>query len=472
MVAREKERKQFDDLVKAKVSDFVVVYGRRRVGKTYLIREHFKQQFSFYTSGLANSSTQKQLVSFYSSLQEYNTENIEIEIPKTWFEAFQSLRKILTKNKSKKKVIFIDELPWFDTQKSSFLSAIEHFWNSWASARKDILLITCGSSASWMINKLINNKGGLHNRVTQKMKIVPFTLAECELYLKWKKINFSRYQIVEMYSVLGGIPYYLNGLEKGLSVTQNINKMCFNEDGMMVNEFQNLYASLFKNSEIHVEIITALAKKSKGLTRNDIISTAKIPNGGGTTKVLNELVECGFARRYYQFDKKNKDCIYQLTDFYSLFYLKFIKDNKKAVADFWINGIDNPMRRSWSGYAFEQVCLMHLPEIKHKLGISGMMTSEASWRSSSSENGAQIDLLIDRRDQVVNLCEMKFSINEFTINKKYEMELRNKIGTFRSETKTKKAVFLTLITTFGVKQNEYYGDLVQNEINMNDFFNN
>ena len=470
MVAREKERKQFDALVKAQVSDFVVVYGRRRVGKTFLIREHFKQQFAFYTAGLANSNLQQQLISFYSSLQEYNTTNLTIEIPNTWFEAFQSLRKVLIKNRSKKKVVFIDELPWFDTQKSFFIAALEHFWNSWASARKDILLITCGSSASWMINKVLNNKGGLHNRVTKKMKIEPFTLSECEQYLKWKNINFNRYQIIEMYSVLGGIPFYLNTLEKGLSITQNINELCFSDDGILKNEFNNLYASLFKNSENHVAIVTALATKSKGLTRNEIIITAKITNGGGTTKVLNELVECGFVRRYYQFDKKNKDCIYQLTDFYSLFYLKFIKDNKNAVKDFWINAIDNPMRRSWSGYAFEQVCLMHLPEIKTKLGISGIMTSEASWRSSDSENGAQIDLLIDRRDQVINLCEMKFSINEFKIDKKYEMELRNKIGTFRSETKTKKAVFLTMITTFGIKQNDYYGDLVQNEITINDLF--
>ncbi len=470
MVAREKERKQFNDLVKAQVSDFVVVYGRRRVGKTFLIREHFKQQFAFYTAGLANSNMQQQLVSFYSSLQEYNTANITIEIPTTWFEAFQSLRKVLIKNRSKKKVVFIDELPWFDTQKSYFIAALEHFWNSWASARKDILLITCGSSASWMINKVLNDKGGLHNRVTKKIKIEPFTLSECEQYLKWKNINFNRYQIIEMYSVLGGIPFYLNGLEKGLSIAQNINELCFSDDGMLKNEFNNLYASLFKNSENHVAIVTALAKKSMGLTRNEIIVTAKITNGGGTTKVLTELVECGFVRRYYQFDKKNKDCIYQLTDFYSLFYLKFIKDNKNAVKDFWINAIDNPMRRSWSGYAFEQVCLMHLPEIKTKLGISGIMTSEASWRSSDSENGAQIDLLIDRRDQVINLCEMKFSINEFKIDKKYEMELRNKIGAFRSETKTKKAVFLTMITTFGIKQNDYYGDLVQNEITINDLF--
>lgn len=470
MVAREKERAKFDELVNANQSDFVVVFGRRRVGKTYLVREHFEQKFTFYAVGLPNSTTRKQLINFYGCLQKYNTNNIDIPIPKNWIEAFESLKKILTRNKSRKKVIFIDELPWFDTSKSHFLSALEHFWNSWASARKDILLITCGSAASWMINKIINNRGGLHNRVTHRMKIVPFTLSESEKLLKANQVVCSKYQIVEMYSVFGGIPFYINAIEKGLSMQQNINKICFSDDGILKNEFDNLYASLFKNSENHIEIINSLSKKAKGMTRSEIIAAAKIPNGGGTTKVLDELVECDFIRKYYQFDKKNKDCIYQLTDFYSLFYLKFIKDNKQAVNNFWLNAIDNPKRRSWTGYAFELVCLLHTEKIKEKLGIGGILTSEASWRSSDKENGAQIDLLIDRRDQVVNVCEMKFSINEFTIDKKYEMELRNKIGTFKNETKTRKAVFLTMITTFGVKNNEIYGGLVQNQIIMDDLF--
>jgi AAA+ ATPase superfamily predicted ATPase len=470
MIGRDKEQKALNDFLKSKTSEFVVVYGRRRVGKTYLIREHFKTDFTFHTTGLANTTLQLQLLNFYSCLQQYNTSDAEIPIPKNWFEAFQLLKTLLTNSNAKKKVVFIDELPWFDTPKSYFISALEHFWNSWASGREDILLITCGSAASWMLNKLINNKGGLHNRVTQRMKIVPFTLKECELFLKSKNIYYNRYQIVEMYSILGGIPYYLNTIEKGLSITQNIDKICFTENGLLKNEFDNLYASLFKNAENHIAIITALAKKTKGLTRNEIITTGKITNGGGTTKVLEELVESGFIRKYIPIDKKTKDSIYQLTDFYSLFYLKFIKDNKQANENFWINAIDNPLHRSWSGYAFEQVCLMHLPEIKTKLGISGILTSEASWRSASSDNGAQIDLLIDRRDQVVNLCEMKFSINEFTVDKKYATELRNKIGTFKTETKTKKAVFLTMITTFGIKQNEYSLGLIQNELTIEDLF--
>ena len=469
MVARIKERERLNDLEAAKVSDFVVVYGRRRVGKTFLIREHFAQKFAFYAAGLANTSTRKQLLNFHTSIQKFNTKNLKIETPKNWYEAFQSLEKILAANRCKKKVIFIDELPWFDTSRSGFLSALEHFWNSWASARTDILLITCGSAASWMITKILNNKGGLHNRVTQRMKIEPFTLSECKEYLASKNIQYNHYQMVEMYSILGGIPYYLNLLKKGLSITQSIDELCFSDDGELKNEFNNLYASLFKKAESHVQIILALATKTKGLTRKEIIDFSKIPNGGGTTKVLDELVECGFIRRYFQFDKKNKDCLYQLVDFYSLFYLKFIKNNKLATAGYWIKAIDNPAKRAWSGYAFEQVCLMHTTEIKQKLGISGVLTTESSWRSKDAENGVQIDLLIDRRDQVVNLFEIKHSISEFVIDKKYDMEIRNKIGTFQVETKTRKAVWMTMITTFGLQKNMYAMN-IQNELTLEDLF--
>ena len=272
-----------------------------------------------------------------------------------------------------------------------------------------------------------------------------------------------------MYSILGGIPYYLDLLKKGLSITQSIDALCFANDGELKNEFDNLYASLFKKAESHVQIILALATKTKGLTRKEIIDFSKIPNGGGTTKVLDELVSCGFIRRYFQFDKKNKDCLYQLVDFYSLFYLNFIKNNKSATAGYWLKAIDNPAKRAWSGYAFEQVCLMHTRQIKEKLGISGVMTTESSWRSKNLQNGAQIDLLIDRRDQVVNLIEIKHSISEFIIDKKYDMELRNKIGTFRSKTKTQKAVWLTMITSYGLQPNPYAMN-VQSELTLEDLF--
>jgi uncharacterized protein len=469
LIGRTREKDILKKIVQSDSSEFIVIYGRRRVGKTFLIREYFKNKFHFQITGLADANTKQQLANFQTTLSKY-TQNTPKRNTKNWFEAFQELITYLESVKDKKKIVFIDELPWLDTPKSNFISALEHFWNSWASARKDIILIGCGSAASWIINKLINNKGGLHNRVTQKIKLSPFSLHECELFLKSRNIQLNRYQIVELYMAMGGIPYYLNAISPGLSASQNIDQLFFSEDGLLKNEFNNLYASLFKNADNHVQIIEALSKKAQGLTRETLLKAAKIPNGGGATKVLAELEASGFIRKYIPFNKKNRESLYQLNDFYSLFYYKFIHHNKLAKENYWTNAIDSPAHRAWSGYAFEQVCLAHVFQIKKALGIHGIQSVEASWVSKNEQNGAQIDLLIDRRDHIINICEIKFSINPFVIDKKYAAVLQNKIGVFKTETQTRKAIFLTMISTYGLKSNEYSLGFVQNSITPNDLF--
>ncbi len=469
MVGRENERTLFQNILKSGSSEFVAVYGRRRVGKTYLIREVFNNNFHFHLTGMAKASLRQQLMNFHTALKKRSPEK-NFPVPATWFEAFQQLIEYLENSTDDRKVIFIDELPWIDTAKSNCISALEHFWNSWASARKDVVLIVCGSAASWMLNKLINNTGGLHNRVTKKIKLLPFTLKECELFLAEKKFNWNRYQLVEAYMAMGGIPYYWNSLEPGYSAAQNIDKLFFSANGLLREEFQNLLASLFKNPANHVPIVEALGTKAKGLSREEIIKHAKWVSSGTATKAINELEASGFIRKYVPFNKKAKESIYQLIDHYSLFYLRFIKDNKSATENFWINAIDSPLHRTWSGYSFEMVCLLHSHQIKKKLGIHGIRSTEGSWRSKDAKKGAQIDLVIDRKDETITICEMKFSINPFTIDKKYAETLRNKIGTFRTETKTRKAVMLTMITTYGLEENEYSQGLIQNDLTMDCLF--
>ncbi len=450
-------------------SEFVAVYGRRRVGKTFLIRSAFEQGFTFQVTGLGNANLVQQLTNFHISLQKADS-TFQHPQANNWLSAFQQLIGYLENVDTPKKYIFIDELPWFDTQGSGFIQALEHFWNSWASARTDIILLVCGSAASWMLNKLINNKGGLHNRVTKRLKVVPFTLNECELFLQSKNSILDKYQIIQLYMVLGGIPFYWDEVSLSQSATQNIERICFSENGLLRREFHNLFSSLFKNPERHLSIVNFLAQKAKGLTRDDIINGTKLANAGSTTRLLDELEESGFIRKYTPFGKKSRNSLYQLVDFYTLFYLKFINGTSVVDQNIWINSIDSPKHRAWSGYAFEQVCLCHLQQIKQGLGISGIQTATSAWRSSSSEQGTQIDLVIDRRDQVINLCEMKFSINPFTIDKKYAVELQNKVGIFKAETGTRKSVFLTMITTFGLQTNSYSAGLVQNDISMETLF--
>jgi hypothetical protein len=411
-----------------------------------------------------------QLLHFSSSLQKY----APLPYPKTstWLEAFERLIHLLSNKKQKgKKVIFMDEMPWMDTPRSGFVQALEFFWNAWASAQKDILLIVCGSASSWIMNKLIRNHGGLHNRITHQIHLRPFNLKECEDYFQKNNIVFDRHQIVENYMIFGGIPYYLSLMQKQFSMSQCVDHICFAEKGILRSEFDNLYASLFRNHESHVKIVTLLSKKAKGLTREEIIKGTRIPNGGGITNTLKELELCGFIRQYKAFGKKERQSLFQLTDFFTLFYFNFMSNNKYNNEHYWTNCIENARHRAWSGYAFEQVCLAHLPQIKKKLGISGVLTNTTSWRSNEADNGAQIDLVIERNDRVINLCEMKYVKEPFIIDKKMDENLRNKRAAFRNETKTTKALHFTMISTFGVKRNEYWGN-IQSEVTMDNLFEN
>lgn len=469
LIGRKDELSILKSLLTSNKSEFVAVYGRRRVGKTFLIRWAFNQNFTFQVTALANAKLAQQLTNFHVALQKVYP-IVESTPATNWFTAFQQLTEYIEKVEETRKIIFFDELPWFDTHGSGFIQVLEHFWNSWASARDDIILIVCGSAASWMINKLINNRGGLYNRVTMRLKLVPFTLNECELYLQSKNSVLDRYQIIQLYMVLGGIPFYWDEVVPGKSAVQNINDICFSVNGLLRNEYPNLFRSLFNNYRKHEEIINALTKKAKGLTREELIDSTGLPNAGSTTRLLMELEESGFIRKYIPFGKKIRNSLYQLVDFYSLFYLQFIKNVLPADQNNWHTFIDSPKYRAWSGYAFEQVALCHLPQIKHALGISGVQTSVSSWRSMLKSQGAQIDLVIDRRDHVINLCEMKYSINPFFISKKYAEELRNKIGVFRQETSTRKSVFITMITTFGLQTNSDYAGLVQNDLTMDLLF--
>lgn len=470
VVGREKEIETLRRLMDSPKSEFLAVYGRRRVGKTFLLREFFQYQFDFQIAGLANADTAQQLFNFYTALARQSTLLYEAP-PVNWLVAFQRLIDHLElREPGKKKVVFFDEMPWLDTKGSDFVMALEHFWNSWASNRKDVLLIACGSAASWMMSTLINNPGGLHNRVTHKMKIEPFCLRETEQMLERKNCVLDRYQIIQLYMVLGGIPYYLDAVKPDMSATQNIQALLFNKTGLLVNEFFNLYRSLFKKHEIYEKVVEVLSTKRYGLRRSDITQLSGIASGGTLTKVLADLEESGFIRSYGSMDDKNKNTVYRLSDYYTAFYFQFLKDNAYKGENAWLNFLDHPAHRAWEGFTFEQICLDHVPQIKRALGIQGVLSKEAAWKGGTEDRSAQIDLLIDRRDQVINLCEAKFSLGVFEINKDYADKLRAKIQVFKTATQTRKSVFLTMITTYGIEKNKHAAALVQNEVTMGDLF--
>jgi len=468
IAGREYEINLLQRLYSSNQSEFIAMYGRRRVGKTFLIREFFADKFVFEVAGLSNSGTKDQLANFNFSLNRNNLGE-RFTIAKNWLETFEQLMVYVDRSPQKRKLIFFDEMPWMDTPRSGFLTALEHFWNGWACERKDIVLIVCGSASSWIINKLINNHGGLHNRLTRIIHLKQFTLRECEQYFQLRKMVLSRYHIAECYMAMGGIPYYLSKMEKGLSVAQNIDRMFFAESSELRYEFKNLYSSLFRNSTDYLQVVAALSKKMKGLSRNEIVETTKVTSGGGLTEVLQNLEYCGFIRSYPSFDKKKRNVLYQLIDPFTLFYYRFIEKNEYNDERFWSNSLDTPLRNSWAGYAFEMLALLHIKEIKEALGIAGIQSLMASWRSEKTSPGAQIDLIINRKDGIVNLLEIKFSNMKFSITKTLEENMRNKISAFKTETKTRKAVQLLMLTTHGINRNKY-SEIVQKELVISDLF--
>ncbi len=470
LIGREKEIRRLNRALEEREAQLIIVYGRRRVGKTFLINEYFGGDFSFKFTGAFGESKKVQLKNFVLELNRQAM--TKYDVPQDWSDAFALLRDYLeSKDKEKKQVVFFDEMPWMDRQKSGFLPAFEWFWNSWGSSRENLVFIVCGSATSWMIDKLDNNKGGLFNRQTCRLYLEPFNLHDTELYLKSRDIYWSRYDITVCYMIMGGIPYYLKLLDRSLSLNENIDALFFEKRSELWDEFEHLYNTLFSNSDNYIRIVEALSKKRSGLTRNEISKASGVAANGVLSKMLTDLINSGFVRINDIFGRKKRDIIYQLSDYYSLFYFRFIKDNYGKDEHLWSNSNDNPARRSWEGLTFEQICKDHIQQIKNKIGIAGVMTEISSWskQGNDEEDGVQIDLLIDRRDRVINLCEIKFSGAQFEIKKEYDIKLKNKVEVFREATKTNKTIQMTMITTYGIKKN-MYSNYVGKEITLDDLF--
>lgn len=473
LIGREIEKKILAEVFASKNPELVAVYGRRRVGKTFLIRKEYAGHIIFEFSGVHSGKLATQLQNFTNSMQATAGSTLPLAVPANWLQAFYQLQTLLQPKLEKGRcVIFLDEFPWANSARSGFLEAFENFWNSWCTKQPNLVVVICGSAAAWMIRNIINNKGGLHNRISQKIRLLPFTLKETEEYLKTRHVNLDKYQILQLYMAIGGIPQYLKNIKPGQSAAAAIDQLCFTKDGLLRNEFENLYQSLFDKADHHIDVIKALADKPSGLTRKEIMTASSLSTGGTTTKLLEELTESGFIAAYIPFNKDVRDSIYKLTDEYSLFYLKFMRGRLQSGKDFWLKMSTTPSWKSWSGYAFENICLKHTAQIKNALGIAAVNTQESVWRHvpGKGEKGAQIDLLIDRQDNCINICEMKFSTSEYSINPSYATELKNKINVFHEKTKTRKTLFLTMITTHGVKQNANYLGLVQQELKMDILF--
>lgn len=471
LIGRHSECETLKECLTSGRSEFVIVCGRRRIGKTFLVDQFFENRYDFSFVGKHQTKTQTQLNYFAKALQKHSGRKQNPYAD--WYEAFDALEEYLdTLPTDRKKIIFIDEMPWIDTQRSTFVSALENFWNGWANRRYDIVLIASGSATSWMADKLIENQGGLHNRITRRLYLEPFTLAETEEYFRASESPLTRYDILQCYMLTGGIPFYLSLMNPQMSVAQNIDMLCFYKNAPLRKEYDELYSALFTHVDSYLAAIELLNIHKDGMTKREIAKTLKL-NGTFLNTVLNNLEQCDFIEKYELFGKRNTQ-VYRLVDFYTLFYFKFIANRHNKDTEWWSHNIDDPGIRSWMGLTFELICMRHHKQIKKALGISGIGTSVSTWKCLPNvENdvpGAQIDMLIERSDRVIHLCEMKFCEEEYAITNDYEMRLRRRMGIFKERTKTKEAVVHTFVTTFGVGKGKH-SSIVHSEVTMDDLFN-
>ena len=471
LIGRKREVKELWRCYDSPRSEFVIIYGRRRIGKTFLVTQTFSGKFSFLFTGSHKAPKNRQLELFAKALQHYGHISMPLKID-NWYHAFDALETMLDSQKTtEKKILFFDEMPWIDTSRSEFVAALEDFWNTWAALRDDIYLIASGSATSWMVNNLVDNQGGLHNRITSSIYLAPFTLHECEQYLRCHNCTWDRYTIAQSYMYLGGVPFYYSLIDYNRELSYNVDLLFFRPKAKLSNEFNDLYNVLFTGAERYIEIVKLLAQKREGMTRKELGEKLG-ENGGGLTRRLQNLENCDFIISYSQLGNKKKGAIIRLTDFFSLFYFKFIDGTPKSAGNYWSKKMSEPSVISWQGLTFELICLRHIEQIKKSLGISGVHAVVSSWRSNqnNSENKkAQIDLVIDRADRCIHLCEMKFSFEPFTVTKEYEMKLRERMAIFREETKTRKTLLTTFVTTFGVRPGIHAG-IVQQQVILDDLF--
>jgi AAA+ ATPase superfamily predicted ATPase len=478
LIARKREIDLLGKILSSPKPEFVALYGRRRVGKTFLIHEFFKQNkniFYFQTTGQKDGSIQLQIDNFCSQIEFTFKLIFKMERPKSWNEVFKVFNDHLLQIKNKKIVIFLDELPWLASHKSQFIQSLDYIWNQHWSKDSKIKLITCGSAASWMNDNIIEATGGLHNRLTRKILLEPFKFPEVKEYLKSQKIKLMDSEILKLYMVFGGVPYYWSLIPKGNSASQIVEALIFKKDGELRNEFHRLFQSLFDQYEVYEKIVRALANSKSGLDRNELLKATKLQTGGTANKYLKNLEHSGFIESFIPYGNKKKNIYFRLIDEFCLFSISWERSYSN-FSQIWGNQQGSPKLNTWAGYAFENFCLHHKEEIAKALGIQSLTSGIYSWRHTppkkSTDSGAQIDLIFERKDGCLNFVEIKYSKSPYKIEKPYAQSLATKEEVFRKLTNFKGQIFTNLISPEGLKHGLWDEDVIDSAHNLDDIVGN
>lgn len=484
VVGRQEERCILEKCFQSNSPEFIAIYGRRRVGKTHLVKKFFRKKscYFFSVTGIHKGSMKQQLTEFSKEMSNVFFHGARVKGEISWFDAFglltQSIQGQVPKNK--KVVLFFDEFPWMATPRSKLLQALEYYWNQKWSEDSRIKLIICGSAASWIIKNIINNKGGLHNRLTRTILLEPMNLRDSKSLLQSMGVKLNNQQLAQLYMVTGGVPYYLSQVPVGLSETQIVEKLAFTKNGLFLTEFEKLYSSLFDKAELYIDIVRAIASQRYGIDQKTLFKKIKSVSGGGTiSKKLKELEESGFIISFISFQNRKKGIYYKVIDEFTLFYLYWIEPIKLTLSKkglrkgYWDKTRQTSSWSSWSGYAYEALCYKHLFQISTALELSPTALP-STWRYSpkkgAEDSGAQIDLLFDRDDNAITICEIKFTKTPLVIDKDYAKKIQKKMEVFQKKTKTEKQLFFAIVSANGLKKTMYSEELIDAVVTLSDLF--
>lgn len=482
IVGREDEVQTLRSFLESDRPEFLAIYGRRRIGKTYLIRSFFEGEdvIFFNVTGTKDGLLSDQIAHFTKQIGDVFYRGVQLKSGKNWDKTFEILTDAFKTIQNKKIILFFDEFPWMATKNSKLLQVLDYYWNQYWSVNSQIKLIICGSSASWIIDKIVNNKAGLHNRLTRNINLEPFNLNEASEYLAHLGIKLNKEQILSIYMVMGGVPYYLSKLEKGCSAVQSIERLAFRRKSFLLEEFDNLFSSLFEDHETNIDIIRLIAENRYGLGQEALLKKmGKALHGKTGLRKLKALQDAGFIIAFKPHLHRKKGIYYKVIDEYTLFYLRFIEPIRNGLSErglvkgYWDKKHNSSEWNSWSGYAYEAICYKHIGQIRKALDLSPTAIP-TTWRytprKGSKEQGAQIDLLFDRDDNAITICEIKYTDQAYSLSKSYAEILHKKVDVFQAITRNKKQIFLAMIVASGLKESIYSKEMIDSEVTLDDLF--
>jgi hypothetical protein len=407
-VGRKNELRMLNDAYRSGKDELVVLYGRRRIGKSSLVKRFAEKKKAYYEfEALEGETTPGQINHFLQQLKKQIDDPILDSVRfANWEQVFTYLTEKVINRKSKvKKILFLDELPWMAAGRIRLVSLLKYYWdNHWKS--KHVMLILCGSVASFMVKKVLHSNA-LYGRTTIEILLKGFSPEEAARLLSKKR---SREETLNYQLVFGGVPKYLEQINTSQSFNKNMNTLCFSPHGIMLKEVERIFYSQFREPRTYLKIINLL--KNGIFSLSEISSKTKIPSGGGLKQYLKNLERAEMIRSYIPFDRSGNSKFkkYTLADEFLVFFFKYMGPNLRVIKESSSRRLFETLTQnsfdSWLGFAFERFCLKHAGLLALVMDFADDILLASPYFKKNDER-FQIDLLYQRADRVITVCEIK-----------------------------------------------------------------